>query len=52
MLRFIQKGMLILFTNICFLFSGMSAFAQYMQCDFHEVLKLLSLMGDIKAVYL
>ena len=48
MLRFIQKGMLILFTDICFLFSGMSAFAQDMPSDYQEVLKFLDRKGDYK----
>ncbi len=48
MLRFMQKGMLILFTNICFLFSGMSAFPQDMPSDYQEVLKLLDRKGDFK----
>ncbi len=48
MLRFMQKRMLILFTNICFLFSGMTAFAQDMPSDYQEVLKLLDRKGDYK----
>ncbi len=48
MLRFMQKGMLILFTNICFLLSGMSAFAQEVPSDYQEVLKLLDRKGDYK----
>ena len=49
MLRFIQEGMLILFTNICFLFFGMTAFAQDMPSDYQEVLKFLGRTGDFKA---
>src|SRR5713226_9657233 len=49
MLRFMQEGMLILFTNICFLFLGMTAFAQNMPSDYQEVLKFLGRTGDFKA---
>ncbi len=49
MLRFMQEGMLILFTNICFLFFGMTAFAQDMPSDYQEVLKFLGRTGDFKA---
>src|SRR5260370_2411481 len=49
MLRFMQKGMLILFMNICFLFLGMSSFGQDMPGDYQEVLKFLGRTGDFKA---
>lgn len=49
MLRFMQKGMLVLFTNICLLFFGMTAFGQDMPSDYQEVLKLLGRTGDFKA---
>ncbi len=49
MLRFKQKGMAILFASICFMSSGITAFAQDMPSDYQEVLKSLDRKGDFKA---
>jgi hypothetical protein len=49
MLRFRKKGMLLSFVGACFIFSGMSAFAQEMPTDYQEVLRLLDRKGDYKA---
>ena len=49
MLRFIQKGTVVLFASICFIFSGRSAFAQDVPTDYQEVLKFLDRKGDYKA---
>src|SRR5437660_7187289 len=47
--RFMQKGMAILFASLCFLLSGISAFAQEVPADYQEVLKSLDRKGDYKA---
>src|SRR5258707_8265734 len=49
MLRLIQKGRVVLFTTICLLLCGLSAFAQDMPSDYQEVLKSLDRKGDFKA---
>ncbi len=49
MLRFLQKGILIVFTSICFIFSSISAFAQDVPSDYQDVLKFLDRKGDFKA---
>jgi hypothetical protein len=49
MLRFIQKRMTILFASLCFMLSGMTAFAQDMPSEYQEVLKSLDRKGDFKA---
>src|SRR5713101_1422309 len=49
MLRFIQKRMVVLFASICFLFCGLSAFAQDVPSDYQDVLKFLDRKGDFKA---
>jgi uncharacterized protein DUF1259 len=49
MLRFMQKGMLIVFASISFMLSGISAFAQEIPSDYQEVLKSLDRKGDFKA---
>ena len=49
MLRLVKKGMLVLFTSICFLLSGMSSFAQDMPNDYQDVLKSIDRKGDFKA---
>jgi uncharacterized protein DUF1259 len=49
MLRFMQKGRVVLFASICFIFSGTSAFAQDVPTDYQEVLKFLDRKGDYKA---
>jgi hypothetical protein len=47
--RFMQKGMAILFASLCFLLSGIAAFAQDTPSDYQEVLKSLDRKGDFKA---
>jgi len=49
MIRLVQKGRLVLFTAVCLLLCGMSAFAQDMPADYQEVLKSLDRKGDFKA---
>jgi hypothetical protein len=49
MLRFARKGMLFLFANGCFIFSGASVSAQDVPGDYQEVLKSLDRKGDFKA---
>src|SRR5712692_4093870 len=49
MLRFMQKGTVILFASICFMLSGITSFAQDMPSDYQEVLKSLDRKGDFKA---
>ncbi len=46
--RFMQRGMVILFASICFMLSGITAFAQDMPSDYQEVLKSLDRKGDFK----
>ena len=49
MVRFMQRGMAILFASICFMLSGITALAQEMPSDYQEVLKSLDRKGDFKA---
>jgi hypothetical protein len=49
MLRFMKKGMLLLFVGVCLSFSGMSALAQDVPGDYQDVLKFLDRKGDFKA---
>ncbi len=49
MVRFMQKGMAILFGSICFMLFAITAFAQDMPSDYQEVLKSLDRKGDFKA---
>ena len=49
MIRFTQKGMVVLFSSICFLLSAMTVLAQDMPSDYQEVLKSLDRKGDFKA---
>src|SRR6266481_6123857 len=49
MLRLMQKGMVVLFASLCFLFCGLSAFAQEVPSDYQDVLKFLDRKGDFKA---
>src|SRR5713226_3994687 len=49
MLRFIQEGMLILFTIASLTFFSSSTFAQDVPSDYQEVLKFLGRTGDFKA---
>lgn len=48
MLRFMQRGTVILFASICFVLSGSTAFAQEMPSDYQDVLKSLDRKGDFK----
>jgi len=47
--RFMERGMVILFASVCFLLSGITAFAQDVPSDYQEVLKALDRKGDFKA---
>src|SRR3989441_646574 len=49
MLRFIQKGIVVLFASLYLQFCGVSAFAQDVPSDYQEVLKSLDRKGDFKA---
>jgi len=49
MIRFTQKGMVVLFSSTCFLLSAMTVLAQDMPSDYQEVLKSLDRKGDFKA---
>src|SRR5436309_10339367 len=49
MLRFIQKGIVVLFASLCLLLCGLSAFAQDVPSDYQDVLRFLDRKGDFKA---
>src|SRR4029077_4844440 len=49
MLGFMKKRMSLLFLGVCFIFSGVSAFAQEVPADYQDVLKSLDRKGDFKA---
>src|SRR2546427_1927134 len=49
MLRFIQKGIVVLFASLYLQFCGVSAFAQDVPSDYQDVLRFLDRKGDFKA---